>query len=88
MTTTWLTTAEAAAHADRARQALTAGTAHIQPATIRQWARRGHLQPTGLTERGRPLYALADVARAEVATRGRALRLVGLPEALTVPTRP
>ncbi|MFJ2701868.1 MerR family transcriptional regulator [Streptomyces sp. NPDC087428] len=83
MDTTWLTTTEAAAHADRARQALTAGTAHIQPATVRQWARRGHLQPTGLTERGHPLYTLADVARAEVATRGRALRLHGIPETLT-----
>lgn len=83
MTNTWLTTAEAAAHADRARQALTAGTAHIQPATIRQWARRGHLQPGGLTDRGHPMYTLADVARAEVATRGRALRLLGIPEALT-----
>ncbi|MEU9199003.1 MerR family transcriptional regulator [Streptomyces sp. NPDC048332] len=88
MTTTWLTTAEAAAHADRARQALTAGTAHIQPATIRQWARRGHLEARGLTDRGHPMYTLADVARAEVATRARALRRHGLPEALTVPTLP
>lgn len=72
-----LTGAEAAAHADRARQALTAGAAHIKPATIRQWASRGHLQPTGLAEDGRThTYRLADVARAEAATRGRALRLV------------
>ncbi|THA78399.1 MerR family transcriptional regulator [Streptomyces sp. A0642] len=88
MTTTWLTAAEAAAHADRARQTLTAGAAHIKPATIRQWASRGHLQRTGLTERGHPLYSLADVARAEVATRSRALRLAGIPEALTTPTHP
>ncbi|MFF7365830.1 MerR family transcriptional regulator [Streptomyces sp. NPDC008125] len=74
-----LTAAEAAAHADRARQALTAGAAHIQPATIRQWAARGHLTATGLAEDGRTrTYRLADVARAEVATRARALRLIGM----------
>ncbi|MFD7860964.1 MerR family transcriptional regulator [Streptomyces sp. NPDC059783] len=88
MTTTWLTTAQAAAHADRARQALTAGAAHIRPATIRQWRTRGHLTPRGLTDRGHPLYLVADVARAEVATRGRALRLLGIPESLTAPTHP
>ncbi|MEU9199429.1 MerR family transcriptional regulator [Streptomyces sp. NPDC048332] len=88
MDTDLLTTAQAAAHANRARQLLSAGTATIRPTTIRDWASRGHLQRTGLTERGHPLYALADVARAEVATRGRALRLLGIPEALTVPSHP
>lgn len=73
-----LTTAEAARHADRARQALTAGAAHIKPATIRQWASRGHLTAHGLTENGHATYRLADVARAEHATRRRALRLVGI----------
>ncbi|MFJ3085004.1 MerR family transcriptional regulator [Streptomyces sp. NPDC086838] len=87
MNTTWLTAAQAAEHADRARQTLTAGAAHIRPATIRQWARRGHLTRTGLDENGHPLYTLADVARAEVATRSRALRLVGIPEADTPPSR-
>ncbi|MFJ8844330.1 MerR family transcriptional regulator [Streptomyces cyaneofuscatus] len=80
MTTDLLTTAQAAAHAHRARQLLSAGAAAIQPATIRGWASRGHLPRTGLTKAGHPLYALADVARAELATRGRALRLVGISE--------
>ncbi|MFD5041975.1 MerR family transcriptional regulator [Streptomyces sp. NPDC058377] len=75
-----LTTAQAAAHADRARQLLSAGAAHIRPTTIRDWASRGHLPRAGLTETHRPLYRLADVARAELATRSRALRLVGMTE--------
>lgn len=82
-----LTTAEAAAHADRARQAVSARAAHIRPASIRSWASRGHLERAGITPGGRPVYRLADVARAELATRGRALRLVGLPESLTIPSR-
>ncbi|MEV7959317.1 MerR family transcriptional regulator [Streptomyces sp. NPDC087532] len=89
MATTWLTAAEAAAHADRARQFVTAGAASIKPATIRQWARRGHLQPAGLSENNHALYRLADVARAEATTRARALRLVGIgmhqAEAFTIP---
>ncbi|MFD7429039.1 MerR family transcriptional regulator [Streptomyces sp. NPDC059818] len=86
MDTELLTTAQAAAHATRARQLLSAGAATIRPTTIRNWANRGHLRPSGLTERRHPLYALADVAKAEVATRGRALRLHGIPEARTVPS--
>lgn len=79
--TTWLTALEAAAHADRARQALTGGAARICPDTIYQWVRRGHLAPAGLADDGRTrLYRLADVAAAEHATRKRALRLVGIPE--------
>ena len=73
-----LTTAEASELATRWRQTMSAGAAAVTPATIRQWNRRGHLQPAGLDDRGRPLYALADLARAEHATRGRALRLVGI----------
>lgn len=80
MDTDLLTTAQAAAHATHARQLLSAGAATIRPTTIRDWASRGHLHRAGLDDRGRPLYALADVARAEVATRARALRLVGIPE--------
>ncbi|WP_145498681.1 MerR family transcriptional regulator [Streptomyces sp. CFMR 7] len=80
MDTDLLTTAQAAAHAHRARQLLSAGAAAIRPTTIRDWASRGHLTRAGLTEHGRPLYRLADVARAELATRARALRLVGIPE--------
>ncbi len=80
MDTDLLTTAQAAAHAHRARQLLSAGAAAIRPTTIRDWASRGHLHKAGLTETGRPLYRLDDVARAELATRARALRLVGIPE--------
>lgn len=80
-----LTTAQAADHATRARQLLSAGAARICPATIRSWAKRGRLERAGLDADGRPLYRLADVARAELATRGRALRLVGIPEATTPP---
>ncbi|MGW1182976.1 MerR family transcriptional regulator [Streptomyces drozdowiczii] len=80
MDTDLLTTAQAAAHAHQARQLLSAGAAEICPASIRSWVKRGRLQRAGLTEDGRPLYRLADVARAEVATRRRALRLVGIPE--------
>ncbi|WP_432124045.1 MerR family transcriptional regulator [Streptomyces sp. C10-9-1] len=79
--TTLLTAAQAAEHATRARQLLSAGTAAVTRATIRYWVRRGHLAPTGLADDGRThLYALGDVARAERATRARALRLVGIPE--------
>lgn len=71
-----LTTAEAAQLATTWRRLVSAGAAAVKPATIRQWASRGHLTAAGLDDRGRPLYALADLARAEHATRARALRLV------------
>lgn len=71
-----LTGPQAAQQADQWRSLLTGGAAGITPATIRQWRRRGHLTPAGLDLRGRPLYQLADVARAELATRARALRHV------------
>lgn len=77
-TTELLTTAQAAAVATRWRQLLSAGAAEITPATVRKWRTRGHLQPSGLDERHRPLYHPTDLARAEAATRNRALRLVGI----------
>lgn len=81
MDTTWLTAAQAAEHATRARRLLSAGAAAIKPDAIYQWVRRGHLQPAGLADDGRTrLYRLGDVAQAEKATRARALRLVGIPE--------
>nr|WP_206307421.1 MerR family transcriptional regulator [Streptomyces sp. S501] len=80
MDTDLLTTAEAAAHATRARQWLSGGVAAVSPAAIRSWASRGYLPRAGLTETGRPLYRLVAVARAERVTRSRALRLVGIPE--------
>lgn len=36
---------------------------------------RRHLEPAGLNERGKPLYRLLDIARAEKATRQRAGRV-------------
>lgn len=81
MDTDLLTAREAAAHADRARQLLSAQVAHIRPCTIRQWSSRGHLTAAGIADDGRTrLYSVADVARAELATRARALRMVGIPE--------
>lgn len=71
-----LTTAEAAQLATTWRRLVSAGAAAVQPATIRQWRTRGHLAPCGLDERGHPLYARSALARAELATRARALRLV------------
>lgn len=79
------TTTEAAAQATAWRRLLSAGAAAVTPATVRQWRRRGHLKPSGLDERAYPLYSHADLAAAERATRGRALRLVGLPETTTAP---
>lgn len=46
----------------------------VSAEAIRQWASRGILEPTGLDDRGRKLYKLLDVARAERATRERARR--------------
>lgn len=71
-----LTTAEAAQLATTWRRLVSAGAAAVQPATIRQWRTRGHLAPCGLDDRGHPLYNRTDLARAELATRARALRLV------------
>ncbi|MFC8008896.1 MerR family transcriptional regulator [Streptomyces cinereoruber] len=77
---TLYTAAQAAERATQWRRALSAGAAEVTPATVRYWVTRGHLAPAGIGDRGRPLYASADVARAELATRRRALRLVGIPE--------
>lgn len=72
------TSAQAAALATTWRRQLSAGAAAVTPATVRQWVSRGHLNPTGLDDHSHPLYGLADLARAEKKTRGRALRLVGI----------
>lgn len=78
MTPVWLTTAQAAQAADRARQFVSAGAAHITPATIRQWDSRGHLRGYNTGPRRPKIYHLGDVAKAELATRDRALRQVGI----------
>ncbi|MEV0963276.1 MerR family transcriptional regulator [Streptomyces sp. NPDC049910] len=78
MDTTWLNAKESAAHATRARRLLSAGAAEVTERTIRSWVNRGHLEVAGLDDDGRQAFRLADVARAELATRRRALRLVGI----------
>ncbi|MDG9705568.1 hypothetical protein [Streptomyces sp. DH37] len=78
----WLTAAEAAEVATKWRRWLTAGASAVTVSTIRSWVARGHLKVTGLDERGTQLFKRKDLARAEHATRGRALRLAGLPEDL------
>lgn len=79
-TVTLLTATDAAAHATRARQQLSAGAAAVTERTIRSWVHRRHLQPAGLDDDNRQLFRLADVAKAEKATRRRALRLAGIPD--------
>lgn len=78
--TTWLTAQQAATHATQGRRQLSAGAAAVTERTIRSWVARGHLSAAGLDGDGHQLFRLADVARAELATRARALRLVGVPE--------
>lgn len=68
--------AQAAALATRWRRNLTADAAAVSRSAICKWVTRGHLTPAGLDDHDRPLYALADLARAEQATRSRALRHV------------
>ncbi|WP_055525306.1 hypothetical protein [Streptomyces graminilatus] len=69
---------QAAQLATRWRRQLSADAAAVTPSAICNWRTRGHLKVSGLDEHDRPLYALADIALAEKATRGRALRLVGI----------
>lgn len=45
----------------------------VSSATVRSWAARGHLRPSGLDERNRPLYRLIDVLRTARDTRNRAI---------------
>lgn len=69
---------EAAALATEWRRTASHNAAAITRQAICNWVTRGHLTAAGLDDRGRPLYAFADLARAEHATRPRALRLVGI----------
>lgn len=70
--------AQAAEIATRWRRTISATAAAVTRSAICNWVTRGHLAVAGLDEQGRPLYALDGLARAELATRGRALRLVGI----------
>lgn len=78
MPTTWLTAVQAAAHVDHCRRAMTGGRAGAKLPIIKKWVQRGYLQPGGLDEHGHQLFRLADVAKAEQATRARALRVAGI----------
>lgn len=69
---------QAAELATRWRRLLSADAAAVTRSAICKWRTRGHLPVAGLDEHDRPLYALADIAHAEKATRSRALRLVGI----------
>lgn len=46
----------------------------VSAVTIRSWANRGILSASGIDMRGRKLYRLIDVAKAERATREKARR--------------
>jgi hypothetical protein len=48
--------------------------AGVDAARIRQWKRRGHLQPAGLDAFGRPMFRLIDVLRAWTAAEQRHAR--------------
>ncbi|WP_329545551.1 MerR family transcriptional regulator [Streptomyces sp. NBC_01356] len=78
MTTQLYTGAEAAELATQWRRTVSATAAAVTRSAICNWVTRGHLDVAGLDEQGHPLYALAALARAEHATRSRALRLVGI----------
>lgn len=62
-----------AIHADGIDSLITASEAGalcgVDTKTIYQWCNRNKLQPAGLDERGRKLFRLLDVAKAERATR-------------------
>ncbi|WP_432589952.1 MerR family transcriptional regulator [Streptomyces sp. HD1123-B1] len=67
---------EAAALATTWRRTISANAAAVSRSAICNWVTRGHLRIAGLDHRGRPLYDHGGLARAERATRLRALRLV------------
>ncbi|MFF0138008.1 MerR family transcriptional regulator [Streptomyces sp. NPDC005227] len=67
--------AQAADLATQWRRTISATAAAVTRPAICNWVTRGHLKPAGLDDHGRPLYALADLAKAEKTTRIRALRL-------------
>lgn len=45
--------------------------AGVSLAAISKWRERGLIEPSGLDERNRPLYRLADIVRTERSTRQR-----------------
>ncbi|WP_406431567.1 helix-turn-helix domain-containing protein [Streptomyces sp. NBC_01589] len=61
---TWLTVREAA------------DLTGVSIATVYSWVRRGHLKVGGLDHRGQKLFRHLDVAKAEMATRAKAKRVL------------
>lgn len=76
--TTWYTAQQAADYVNTVRSMLSAGYAGCGERTIRSYVARGHLTADGRDADGRQLFSLGAVARAELATRARALRLAGI----------
>lgn len=70
--------ARAAALATQWRRTINPLAPAVSRSAICNWVTRGHLEPAGLDDHGHPLYDLRGLARAEKATRDRALRLVGI----------
>ncbi|MGW2060442.1 helix-turn-helix domain-containing protein [Streptomyces sp. NPDC001937] len=50
--------------------------ANVSIFTVYSWIRRGHLEPAGLNDKGQKLFRHLDVARAEMATRAKAKRVL------------
>lgn len=48
-----------------------AEVAGVSVAAISNWRTRGLISPSGLDDRGKPLYRLADIVRTERKTRNR-----------------
>lgn len=48
-----------------------ASIAGVSSEAIRKWKQRGLITPAGLDDKNRPLYRLADIAKAERSTRQR-----------------
>lgn len=48
-----------------------ATAANVEPATVRDWRRKGWLTRVGLTKTNRPLYDLAEILKVERSTRDK-----------------
>lgn len=83
----WYTAREAAELVSWWRSLWLRDSSVVSVRTIRAWVARGHLTPGGLDEKGRQLFRFSDLAKAECTTRGRALRLAGIPENQVHPSR-
>lgn len=59
--------------------------AGVSESAIRKWKQRGHLEPSGEDDFGRPLFIGIDVLRAEATTRRRARRELSPPARMDAP---